>query len=269
VLECVVNVAEGRTREVVLELARAAGEALLDVHRDADHNRSVLTLAGPRVEEATWALARRVAELVDVRGHEGVHPWLGALDVVPFVPLEGSSFEEAIGARDRCAVQLADELAIPVFLYGPERSLPYVRRHAFDDLAPDRGPSRPHPRLGASCVGARGVLVAYNVVVAAPLAQAREVARRLRSPNVRTLAFQAGARVQVSANLIDPVAVGPATFVDLVRQQVDVVGCELVGLVPAWVLEATPPERWRELDLGPDRTIEERLSHGYALDRVP
>ncbi len=250
---------------VVGRIAGVAAEALLDVHRDADHNRSVLTLAGARVEEAAWRVALAVASLLDVRGHTGVHPWLGALDVVPFCPLEGSTLADAIHARDAFGDKLARELDVPVFFYGPERTLPEVRRRAFRDLVPDRGPRRPHPRLGASCVGAREILIAYNVVVDTDLEQARRVAAALRGPALRTLAFQAGSRVQVSANLVDPAALDPAGFVDRVAALVAVRSCELVGLVPAWVLTRIPEERWSSLDLSPERTIEYRLSQRGLL----
>lgn len=258
-LECVINLAEGRNDRAIDEIARAAGSALLDVHADADHNRSVLTLAGPAVEEAAWSVVEAAAVRLDIRDHVGVHPWLGAIDVVPFVPLGAAPLDMAIAARDRMGGQLARELAVPVFLYGPERGLPEVRRRAFRDLVPDVGPPTLHPRLGASCVGARGPLIAYNVVVDVALEAARELARSLRGPAVRALAFQAGPRVQVSMNLIDPRAVGPEAVVDRIAARAPVRSCELVGLVPRWVLDRIPSERWGELDLGEDRTIEARL----------
>ncbi|ACU53297.1 Formiminotransferase domain protein [Acidimicrobium ferrooxidans DSM 10331] len=258
-LECVINLAEGRETRAVEAIVQAAAPALLDVHVDADHNRSVFTLAGPMVEDAAWSIAEAAAHLLDIRHHVGVHPWLGAIDVVPFVPLGTASLDAAIEARNRMGARLASELSVPVFFYGPERGLPEVRRRAFRDLAPDLRPTRPNPRLGASCVGARGPLVAYNVVVDASLEVAREVARELRGPAVRALAFQAGRRVQVSMNLIDPRVVGPAQVVDRIASRVSVRVCELVGLVPRWVLDDIPAERWAELDLGPDRTIEVRL----------
>lgn len=244
------------------ELVAAAGPAVLDLHRDEDHNRSVITLAGAEVEEATWRLAVRAAKLGDVAGHEGVHPWLGLLDVVPFVPLAGSDMADALAARDRTAARLAGGLGIPVFLYGPERSLPEIRRRAFRDLWPDLGPGVPSPRLGASCVGARGVLVAYNVVVDASLEEARAIAREVRGPAVRALGLAAGRRIQVSCNLVDPAAVGPSELVESIAHHARVLACELVGLVPGWVLEAIPSERWAALDLDPDRTIEARLARG-------
>jgi glutamate formiminotransferase len=261
VLECVVNVSEGRDRRSIETIARAAGRALLDVHHDADHHRSVLTLAGPDCEGAARAVTAAAVLALDLRRHRGAHPRFGVVDVVPFVPLEGADLGEAMAARDRFGAWAGHELGVPCFRYGPECSLPEVRRRAFTDLAPDDGPPRPHPTAGAIAVGARPVLVAYNVWLAEPdLAEARDLARRLRSPAVRALGLPVGDRVQVSMNLVDPSTVGPAEVVDAIAARAEVAGTELVGLVPANVLRATPGYRWAELDLAPDRTIEARLS---------
>jgi len=256
-LECVVNVSEGRDPDVLDELAAACGADLLDRHEDADHHRSVFTLVG---EEAPRALTRIAVARLDLTAHAGVHPRLGVVDVVPFVPLDGAGMDEAIAARDAFAAWAHDELALPCFRYGPERSLPEVRRRAFVDLDPDSGPARPHPTAGATCVGARPYLVAYNVWLAEPdLDRAREVAAAVRSPSVRALGLACGQRVQVSMNLVEPLVCGPAAAFDAVAALTAVAGAELVGLVPASVLAAVPPARYAELDLGPDRTIEARL----------
>lgn len=267
-LECVVNVSEGRDRRVIETIGRAAGRALLDVHRDADHHRSVLTLAGPDCEGAARAVTAAAVLVLDLRRHHGAHPRFGVVDVVPFVPLEGSTLGEAVDARDRFAAWAGGELGVPCFRYGPERSLPEVRRGAFTDLVPDDGPAHPHPTAGAIAVGARPVLIAYNVWLAEPdLAAARDLARALRSPGVRALGLPVGDRVQVSMNLVDPATVGPAEVVDAIAARARVAGTELVGLVPASVLRATPEHRWAELDLGRDRTIESRLSaRGWRSD---
>ncbi|HZM31202.1 MAG TPA: hypothetical protein VFB77_11965, partial [Acidimicrobiales bacterium] len=145
-LECVVNVSEGARAEVVAAIATAAGADLLDVHADAHHNRSVLTLVG---EDAPRAVARAAVERLDIRRHQGVHPRIGVVDVVPFVPLAGATLADAVGARDRFLAWAADDLGLPGFAYGPERSLPEVRRRAFADLAPSAGPPRPHLSAGA------------------------------------------------------------------------------------------------------------------------
>lgn len=261
VLACVVNVSEGRDRSVLATLEAAAGTHLLDLHTDASHHRSVLTLGGPEVEAAARRLVTEAVRLIDLRRHQGAHPRLGAADVVPFVPLDGTPFFRAVAARDAFAAWAAATLDLPCFLYGPERTLPEVRRLAFGVLAPDRGPAEPHPTAGAVAVGARGVLVAYNLWLAAGVGvdQARLVARSLRSPAVRALGLDLDGRAQVSCNLVEPATVGPAAVYDTVAAQVAVERAELVGLIPAAVLASVPSGRWVELDLAADRTIEARL----------
>lgn len=260
VLEAVINVSEGRDHHVIAAIAAAAGDHLLDVHRDVHHHRSVLTVAGPACPARAEAVVRAAVDAIDLGTHAGAHPRMGAADVIPFIPLADSSMAEALAARDRLAATVAS-WGVPVFLYGPERSLPDVRRHAFADLAPDLGPAQPHPTAGASCIGARSSLVAYNVWLAPPatVADARAVARAVRGPAVRALGLDIGGRPQVSCNLIDPSAVGPGAVVDAVAARAPVAGTELVGLVPAAVLEAIDPARWASLDLDPSKTIEARL----------
>ena len=271
-VECVVNISEGRDETVIVAIATVAGPALLDVHSDPDHHRSVLTLGGPSpdVVIASRAVVEEACALIDMRTHRGVHPRLGAADVVPFVALDGG-IDEAVSLRDDFAGWAGRHLQLPCFLYGPERSLPTVRRQAFRSLDPDTGPQVPHPTAGASAVGARLVLVAYNVWVTGPdngeasaLAVARLVARTVRGPALRTLGLPVGSGAQVSCNLIDPQALGPAQAYDMIARAVNqlggsVVRAELVGLVPAPVLAAIPVARHRELDVSQDRTIEARL----------
>ncbi len=264
-------------------LATRAGAALMDVHRDPDHHRSVFTLAGD--DAACEAAARAVAEAavaaIDVGKHAGEHPRLGSVDVVPFVPLLPDALPDALGgadlsaacaARDRFCAWMADHLGVPCFCYGPlaggERSLVEIRRHAFDGLAPDAGPLHPHPRAGAVCVGARRALIAYNLVLSTPdPAIARRLAAALRSPAVRALGFVVTAGAQVSCNLVAPWSVGPSeVFARLARlaapQGVRIVATELVGLLPRSLVEAIPPSEWPRLDLGLERTLEARLSRG-------
>ncbi|MBK9179536.1 MAG: glutamate formiminotransferase [Acidimicrobiales bacterium] len=258
VLECVVNVSEGRRPQVVRAIAGAAGRDLLDVHTDPDHHRTVLTLLG---EGAVRSVARASLDLLDLGEHQGAHPRIGVLDVVPFVPLGPDDLAEALSARDRFARWAGSELQLPCFLYGPERSLPDVRRHAFAELAPDTGPAHPHPTAGACAVGARAVLVAYNLWLAEPDAsRARAIARDLRGPAVRALGLVVGREVQVSCNLVAPLEVGPAAVYDAVAARAPVARAELVGLVPAAVLAAIPRRRWDQLDLDPSRTIEARIA---------
>lgn len=257
VLECVVNVSEGRDVGTLAALVEAAGEHLLDLHTDPHHHRSVLTLVG---EAAPRRVAAVAVERIDLRAHVGVHPRLGAVDVVPFVALDGSTADDAVAARDRFAQWAADELDLPCFVYGAERTLPEVRRNAFGELAPDTGGPAPHPTGGACAVGARPLLVAYNLWLAEPdLELARRAARQVRSGEIRALGLQVGDRVQVSMNLVRPLECGPAEAWDRVVAVAPAAGAELVGLVPSEVLDRTPTERWEQLDLAPDRTIEARL----------
>jgi len=234
----------------------------------------------------------------------GAHPRFGVVDVVPFVPLDtdagdhdrpagsppaaptGDRLDAAIAARDAFAVWASETLGLPCFLYGPlaggtGRSLPDVRRRAFRSLPPDFGPPAPHPTAGAAAVGARRPLVAYNLWLdGADAAVARTVASGLRSPQVRALGFDLAAGVQVSCNLLDPTSVGPAEVYDAVEALLRTAGpggrhggvigrAELVGLVPAPVLERVPARRWAQLDLGPDRTIEARLGRQAPAGSAP
>jgi glutamate formiminotransferase len=274
-VECVVNISEGRDAAVLTQLDAAAGSTLADRHSDPDHHRSVYTLAGPAdlVAQGARHLAAATVAALDLRQHQGAHPRLGVLDVVPFVPyapgqLPPADLGLAETMRDEFATWLADELGVPTFCYGPRadgtaRSLPEVRREAFVTLVPDAGPATPHPSAGACAVGARPVLVAYNVWVG-DVEIARAVAPLVRGPAVRALGLAVGTRAQVSCNLIEPALVGPDALYDQVAAAVldaggTVLGAELVGLLPAAVLERIPPERWASLDLSADRTVEARL----------
>jgi glutamate formiminotransferase len=266
-LECVVNISEGRDADRLQALADGTGTDLLDLHVDPDHHRAVFTLVG---EAAPRALAARAIELLDIREHAGAHPRLGVVDVVPFVALAGSTPADAITARNAFAAWLGAEGGVPCFRYGPERSLPDVRRHAFRDLRPDEGPDVPHPTAGATAVGARPVLVAFNLWMTTPdLALARQVAAAVRGPSVRALGLAVGAATQVSLNLVEPLVVGPFEATARVREHLRAAGAaieraELVGLVPEAVLRATPAEEWEALDLSADRTIEARLAQRAA-----
>jgi glutamate formiminotransferase len=281
--ECVINISEGRDRSTIEAVSDAAAAALLDVHSDRDHHRSVLTLGGPLelVEEASRLTVAAAVAHIDLRAHVGIHPRFGAADVVPFVPLSEIGVDEdrtawiqVVRARDRLARWAGKDLELPCFLYGPERSLPEVRRLAFRSLVPDTGPRAPHPTAGASAVGARPVLVAYNVWLAGPrepadrpsvLAVARTLADQLRSPTVRSLGLAVEAGAQVSFNLIDPSATSVVAIYDAVAVGAEASGCsvlraELVGLIPEVALARAPRHRWAELDLSEDKTIEGRLA---------
>jgi glutamate formiminotransferase len=278
ILECVANVSEGRDAGILTELASSAGDALLDLHRDPDHHRTVLTLAGPHevVSEAARSVATATLRRLDLTVHRGAHPRLGVLDVVPFVPFEpgrppaqDTDLAGAVAVRDDFARWLGTELGVPAFLFGPlpdgtERSLPDVRRDAFADLPPDFGPAQADPRKGATAVGARRVLVAYNVWVH-PVEVARRAAPLVRGPHLRALGLAVGDRAQVSCNLVEPSVLGPAQAFDAVAVLVEefggvVEGAELVGLIPEAVLSAVPRARWAELGLSPETTVESRLT---------
>jgi glutamate formiminotransferase len=260
-LACVINVSEGRRADVIAAFAAAAGDHCLDVHSDGDHHRSVFWLAGPEVQAAARALTTEAVRRLDLRDHTGVHPRIGVVDVVPFVPVaDSSSIDDAVAARDAFAQWAGDELQLPCFLYGPERSLPNVRRDAFKRLRPDTGPPVPHLTAGACAVGARPALVAYNVWLAArDLGLAQFIARELRNKDVRVLALTVGDHVQVSFNLINPLVVGPAEVYDAVAQRAPIARAELVGLIGADVLARVDRARWAQLDIGEDRTLEARL----------
>jgi glutamate formiminotransferase len=204
-----------------------------------------------------------------MRTHAGAHPRLGAVDVVPFVPLDGSTMDDAVAARDRFAAWAASGLGVPCFLYGPERTLPDVRRQAFSGLAPDAGPAQPHPTAGAICVGARPVLIAYNLwlVPGTDVTVATRIAAAVRGPSVRALGLDLEGVAQVSLNLLDWTAAGPAEVYDEVAARAAAAGtaiarAELVGLLPARALEAVPRQRWRALGLDATATIEARLALG-------
>jgi glutamate formiminotransferase len=262
VLECVLNVSEGRGASAIAAMTAAAGADLLDVHSDPHHHRTVLTLVG---EDAPRRVATEAITRLDLSTHAGAHPRLGVVDVVPFVPLAGAAMSDAVRARDRFGAWLAGEHDVPVFLYGDERSLPEIRRDAFGPLSPDVGPATPHPTAGATCVGARPALIAYNVwLTGIDLAGARAIASAVRRPGLRALGLQVGDGVQVSMNLVALLDVGPAVAYDLVAEHLtratSIERAELVGLLPRSALDAIDPDRWAQLDVDVERTIEARLA---------
>ena len=284
-LECVINISDGRRPEVLAAVAAACGAALLDVHTDADHNRSVFTLAATtadEVSEAAMALARAAVGRIDMSGHSGVHPRIGAVDVVPFVPLEPVRMEQAAEAARAWGERAAEELGVPVFFYGPAdpkgRTLPDIRRTAFRERQPDFGPPQPHPTAGAMAVGARPVLVAINWELAAggqgldaDLAVAKAVAREVREvdgglPGVRALGFalESKGQAQVSMNLIDLTATGVEAAGEAVRRAAaergsDVTAVELVGLLPAAEVQRCSGEFLAWSGLSSELTIEARV----------
>jgi len=269
-------VSEGRSRETVAALGRAItqvpGVRLASVHIDPDHHRSVFTFLGApeAVQAAALTLARAVFAQVDMRAHQGIHPRLGALDVLPFVPLRGLGMAEATTVARAVAARLAEDHQLPVYLYGaaanaPERrSLLAVRAGQYEGLPtrladpswrPDYGPARFDPRLGAVLVGARDVLVAYNVWLEGDdLAAARAIARAVRESAGGLPALQAlGARlarrgvVEVAMNLLDyRVTSLPQAFdavrAEAARRGIGVRRGELVGLAPRAAFAGRSPE---------------------------
>jgi len=301
-VEIVPNVSEGRRPGVVDEIlaafAGAAPEVLvLDRSCDPDHNRSVLTLAGPgpALLEAAVAGARACARLIDLTRHRGVHPRMGALDVLPFVPL-GAATRVAGGADPGldCAAlallagrRIAAEAGVPVYLYGAGRaSLPAVRGRGFEALRqataagarpPDLGGPGLHPTAGATAVGARGPLVAYNVELAgADVELARRIAAAVRErdgglPAVRAMgvALEGRGLVQVSMNLLDVAVTPPATAFAAVaalagRAGARVVRSEIVGLVPAAAMAGVDPADLALDTFTRDQLLEERLARALA-----
>ena len=254
-----VNISEGRDALVIQELAQAVGRDLLDIHSDPDHNRSVFTMVG---EDAPRNLAESALSMMSIANHDGVHPRIGMIDVVPFVPLKNSTMSDAIRARNEFAQWASHELGIPCFFYGPERTLPEIRKHSWTRLSPDTGPDAPHDTAGAMCVGAREPLVAYNVWLRdVNLTETKRIASLVRCTEIRTLGLQVGRYTQVSMNLIAPDIAGPFEAVRAVKQHVDIDRTELVGLLPEDVLRRIPIDQWEALDLSEDRTIEWRLEH--------
>lgn len=292
-LESVPNVSEGRNPGVVAELARAfsSGDThLLDVHSDADHHRSVFTLAGPddALVDALLAGVAAATERIDLRRHDGIHPRVGAADVVPVVPLRPEDMQRAVEAARRVAERIGNELSLPVFLYaetGEGRRPAFFRRGGPDELqrrldsgelAPDFGPSRLHPTAGAVLVGARKPLVAYNLELdSGDVELAREIAAAVRAssgglPGVQAIGLLLGTtgRAQVSMNLIDPEATRLVTAVREVRARaaergVAIARGELVGLLPAAEVAAAAADPLALPGLAADRILEAAV---FSLD---
>ncbi len=262
-IECVVNISEGSDYKILSDLARVTNRSLLDLHFDPYHNRSVLSLAGHHLIDDLKELSRYCLEHLDLSSHHGVHPRLGIIDVAPFIPKLQSTFEEAEELRQRFAEFLDSEIGVPSFYYGDERSLPYVRKHAFQDLSPDFGPSRPHPTLGASCLGVRPPMIAYNLTLDADIESVRRLAATIRSSDVRALAFKVGEFVQLSTNLINPSNYGPMDLYFDIRKAFKVIRGELVGIIDEEYLAKIPPKYRPTLDIFTEDTVQSRLKHGY------
>jgi glutamate formiminotransferase/glutamate formiminotransferase/formiminotetrahydrofolate cyclodeaminase len=265
VLLAVPNVSEGRDRATIERLAGAFGALrLLDVHSDPDHGRSVLTFAGeqPEAAEGLLAGAREAVAAIDLRGHDGLHPHVGAIDVVPVVHLDAATRGAAIAAALTAAALIGDELALPVFLYGAlahGRERAEIRAGGLDaltprmragELVPDYGPPVPHPTAGAVLVTARPPLVAFNVDLESDDVElARAIAADLREggggpAGVRAIGvyLPARGRAQVSLNVHDPESAPLAELVARIRERAPVAEAELVGLAPRAAFEGFPDD---------------------------
>ena len=296
VLEAVPNFSSGRDRSLLDRLVRAAeehGTEVLDASADPDHHRAVLTFAGSpeAVEEASLVMARLAVDAIDLRSHHGVHPRIGALDVLPFVPLSGLTLEDARRAARRVAFRLAEEVGLPVFLYGaasdpPGRALGEVRRGGFEamverfpeDRTPDFLPAGwphpgAHPSAGAVCVGARPVMLAWNVEVeGVGVAAVRGLARRLRERDGGVKGLRAigidrgpGHPVQLSMNLEgvenrDPFGVFMAIEREIRGMGGRVAGTEVIGLLPDRLMVGAGGDRMGVMDARPDRLVSSRLA---------
>ncbi|HEX7897109.1 MAG TPA: glutamate formimidoyltransferase [Planctomycetota bacterium] len=291
ILESVPNFSEGRRRDVcdaISAAAAAGGARVLDLSLDPNHNRSVLTLVGDAgaLAAATFAAAKKAVELIDLTRHAGEHPRMGAIDVLPFIPLKDGSIADAVALARAVGRRIGDELGVPVFLYEsaatrPDRkNLAEIRKPQFEglrdligkdpDRAPDFGPGRIHPTAGCVAVGARMPLIAYNVdLKSEDLALAKKIAKRIRErdgglPGIKALGlFLADrGRAQVSINVCDYTRTGLLDVFRAVEKAaaeagVDVHSSEVVGLVPE---AALPPDALRALRL-------EGFSDALILDR--
>jgi glutamate formiminotransferase/formiminotetrahydrofolate cyclodeaminase len=292
-VECVPNFSEGRRPEVIAAIrdaiASVADVAILDVSSDASHNRTVVTFVAARQAAVAAAFAgiAKAAELIDLNLHEGEHPRIGATDVCPFIPLEGTTMDDCVELARELGRRVGDELAIPVFLYEraatrPDReNLAVVRRGEFERArteigtnparVPDFGPNAIHATAGATVIGARPFLVAYNVYLggAENLPVAKDVAKAVRGSSgglrhVKGLGLEVEGQAQVSMNLVDTDQTPLYRAYDMVAMEAQARGVtpthsELVGLVPEKVLFDTAARHIRLPDFSPEMVLETKV----------
>lgn len=290
-IECVPNVSEGRRADIIAALGAAIaapGIHVLDRSSDPSHNRTVYTFAGEpgALRDAVLRLFAAAIESIDLRTHDGVHPRIGAVDVVPFVPLQGATMEDCVTLAKSTAALVAERLHVPVFLYeeaatrDDRRILSSIRRGGVDGLAlrmkqaewrPDFGPDQPHPTAGATAIGARPILIAFNVNLASNrLGVAKRIASNIRASsgglaNVKALGIQLDhGIVQVSMNLTNYKETSMMTVFDVIAREAAVDGVrvlesEIVGLVPADALPADPARRLRLRAEDLERVLETRF----------
>ena len=294
-VECVPNFSEGRRPEVldaiVGEMTAVEGVRLLDREMDADHNRAVVTIVGEpeAVLEGAFRGMAKAAELIDLTKHEGEHPRMGATDVVPFVPVKGVTMDDCVELAKKLGERVGRELEIPVFLYEsactrPERqNLAKVRKGQFEGLCeeigsnparePDYGPCRIHPTAGATAIGARPFLVAYNINLGtSDVGVAKTIARAIRHSggglrHVKAMGFEIKDRgiAQVSINMVNFKGTPLFRAFEMVKSEaerygVPVIGSEVVGLVPADALIDAAEFYLRLEDFKRDQVLENRLS---------
>jgi glutamate formiminotransferase len=293
IIECVPNISEGRRADVVRALTDAVasthGVRLLDASSDAAHNRSVLTMAGDAsaLKAAVLALFAEAASRIDLREHRGEHPRMGAVDVVPFVPIEGATMADCVALAQEVAAAVATRFAIPVFLYEEaatrpsRRNLEDIRRGEFEGLAaklassdwtPDFGPSTPHPTAGATVIGARMPLIAYNVNLATDrLDVAKKIAAAVRHSSggfryvkAMGIALEDRGIVQVSMNLTNHEKTPIHRVFDAVRRAaarhgVSILESEIIGLVPESALVGAAQHYLQLERFAPAQVLEHRL----------
>jgi glutamate formiminotransferase len=293
IIECVANFSEGRDAGVIQTLVSAVSGAsglILNVFSDPDHHRTVVSFitGKEQAEEAAFGLIAKAVELVDLRRHQGVHPRIGAADVVPFVPIREVTMEDCVLLARRLGQRVAEELQVPVYLYEeaalrPDRTqLPDIRRGGFEGLAeliqsdpgraPDFGPARLHPTAGAVVIGARRPLIAYNVFLdATDVRVAREIARRIRERDgglarVRAMGFAIASRgsTQVSVNLRNYEVTSLVEVWERIGREAALLGArpissEIVGLVPEAALPPDPVATLKLEAFHPGLVLEKRI----------
>ena len=286
IVECVANFSEGRNEATVTaiaqEIAAVEGARLLHRTMDPDHHRSVLTFAGSPegVAEAAFRAVRKAAELIDIGPHRGVHPRVGSADVVPFVPMEETTLEECARLARDTGKRIWEELRIPVYLYeaaaqhADRQRLENVRREVRTnpDAIPDFGDRATHPTAGAAVVGARKVLVAYNIDLRSKdVAVAQKIARAVRASSgglahVKALGLYLETRgvAQISMNLTDLDVTPVHVVYERVRREaasfgVEVSGSEIIGLIPRRALERAAEYFLKIQNYTPDVVLEQRL----------
>jgi len=293
VIECVPNVSEGRNADAVKAMAdavaRVEGVRLLDASSDPAHNRSVLTMAGDAkgLKNAVLALFGEAVQRIDLRTHRGEHPRLGAVDVVPFVPIESATMADCVALAKEVGSEVATRFELPVFLYEEAASAPHrrnledVRRGQFEGLAermrdplwkPDFGPAEPHASAGAVVVGARMPLIAYNINLGTPDVEiARRIAKAIRQSSggyrfVKAMGVMLEERgvAQVSINMTDYKKTPLFRVFETVRSEaarygVSVIGSEIVGLVPSEALIDAADHFLRLEDFDPAQILERKI----------